>query len=72
MSSNLRLQKVCVYFNKTFVAQTTKRVYFNHNCNRKFIKIEIINLKLKASNNEFLQKKLQVPENLQALIVNHI
>ena len=63
----MKLQKVCVYCNKTFIAQTTKTRYCSHNCNRKFLKEETRNLKLKASNNEFLQKKLQGTDSVQAL-----
>ena len=38
MSSNIRIEKTCIFCSNTFIAKTTRTKYCSHTCNRKHYK----------------------------------
>ena len=67
MSSNLKLERVCEYCNNTFVAKKTTTRFCSHTCNSRAYHDSVKGRKLLVAKNEFLQKKLHVPENIESL-----
>lgn len=67
MSSNLKLLRVCIYCNKTFTARTTKTRYCSKSCNSRDYHDSARDSKLKVAKNEFLERKLQVPNEVHKL-----
>ena len=66
MSSNLKLNRICIYCNNDFIAQTTTTKYCSKKCNSAHYKAKIRAKKVKASNIETEQKKVKPVTNIQS------
>lgn len=66
MSSNIKIQRICIYCEKEFTARTTSTKYCSHKCNSRHYKEKSKQSKIKKSNTETLSKTLFPIEQLKA------
>lgn len=53
MSSNIRIEKICIFCKEKFIAKTFSTEYCTHSCNQKDYKKKAKEEKLRKSNEEF-------------------
>lgn len=66
MSSNIKVQRICLYCEQEFTARTTATKYCCHKCNQRAYKANRRAEKVKQSNIEATQIKNQPIEQLKA------
>ncbi|WP_209399827.1 helix-turn-helix domain-containing protein [Pseudozobellia sp. WGM2] len=66
MSSNIKVQRICLYCEEEFTARTTKTKYCSHKCNSRHYKAKTKNIKIDNSNKETINKVLFPIEQLKA------
>ncbi len=66
MSSNIRIQRICLYCNNEFTALTTVRKYCSSTCSKRDYKARVRGEKINKSNTETKQKLTQPVEALKA------
>jgi len=64
MSSNIRINKICAFCEKEFIARTTKTRYCNHTCNRRAYKK---NVRKEKFQNVFHELEVSRENKLQEL-----
>ncbi|MDN3594635.1 helix-turn-helix transcriptional regulator [Zunongwangia endophytica] len=80
MSTNIRIEKICEYCNKEFVAKTLKTKYCGHTCNNRAYKAKKREEKLKQLTTEKKDSTLPIPspsllhtiQDKQILTVNEV
>jgi len=50
MSSNIKVNRICEYCKKNFIAKTTRTRYCSHLCNSRDYKLRLKNIKINVSN----------------------
>ena len=66
MSSNIHIQRICMFCGNEFTARTTSTKYCSLTCNRKAYKANQLKTKIEISNKETRQIKNQPIETIQA------
>lgn len=66
MSSNIKVQRICLYCENEFTARTTRTKYCSHKCNSRHYKAKTKQSKIQESNKETLSKTLFPIEQVKA------
>ena len=53
MSSNIRIEKICIFCKEKFIAKTFSTKYCNHRCNQKDYKKKVKEERIQKSKEEF-------------------
>jgi len=66
MSSNIKVNRICEYCNREFIAQTTKTRYCSHKCNSAHYKAKVKAKKMEQSIAETMRIRNKSVQDIQA------